>query len=275
MEKPSLFKFNFKSAWLILKSYLIRNAFWVGMVLCVLYFLSVAIFPWVQGGWVYVQEVLDRWQTASAAVLTLLSSIIFFKTTEYRENEQRKRRFIAAKVFLPQVLSNLTIYCDHSGKFLIEAWENLDSLEKKGMFEPFEIRLSELPKLPESYVAIFDRCIEHGEPEVGEYLAKILERLQVCHARLEDFKMSIDQQNSSGYTSRNLEYYLEDFLELKSLIDLLFHFARGSNNSLRCATPDRGHYENALVHFFFQQRIDHPLYTKIQTRLKKNSFDLE
>ena len=78
------------------------------------YSMFIVPFQQSQGNWEYVQNVWDRWQGLNVGVLALVSSIIFFKASFYKVEQERKQNFIAARAFLPEVFSELIYYCADS-----------------------------------------------------------------------------------------------------------------------------------------------------------------
>lgn len=108
-------------------------------------------------------------------------------------------------------LSELCGYFDSCASLLQNAWSAT---------EEERLELDEL-KLPESYKEVFSNCIRYAEPDVGNYLSKILVKLQVNHSRLTSLK---DEHSASNKT--NLISYLYSLGELQSMINKLFEFAR-------------------------------------------------
>lgn len=190
----------------------------VGVPTFLIYLFSMLIYPWLAGGgdWNHVQNVWSRWQGLNVGVLAFASSIIAFNITRYNANKQRERNFLAAKAFLPAALSELCSYFKLSASILIDAWEKA----------PSEELFAKYPDLPKGYEEIFGKCIMHAEPDVGDYLAKILVWLQVHDARIKDF---IDNYNDSSDISPNkynIITYLYRLGQLQGLVNKLFPFAR-------------------------------------------------
>lgn len=198
----------------------------VGVPLFLVYAFSMVVFPAFDkgGDWAQIQNVWDRWQALNVGVLAFISSVIAFNIAKYNTNKQRERQFVAARAFLPHALSELTTYCERSANVLIEAWERGADLHA-GRKTPLK---AALPELPESYKEVFSRCIEAAEPEVGDYLATILVKLQIHHSRLQDLWDSFSPDSSTLPIRENTKSYLFSLGEIKALIDKLFPFARGS-----------------------------------------------
>lgn len=195
---------------------------WVGLPLFVVYILSMLVVPCLTGNWVYVQEVWDRWQTLNVGVLAFISSVIAFNIAKYNANKQRERQFIAARAFMPHALSELTSYCKQSAILLREAWEKLRETETR----PGPLSL-ELPELPESYKEIFSRCISDADPDVADYLANILVKLQVHHSRMKELKSAFGKNEGMIFVPHNVMTYIFSLGELQALINRFFGFARG------------------------------------------------
>lgn len=192
-----------------------RFLFYMGIPLFAIYFFSMFVYPFIAawGSWNYIQNVWDRWQSLNVGVLAFGASIIAFNISRYKEARQRDREFQAAIAFLPEALSELTLYFRVSAKVYESKW-------KEGSIG----KLSEnLPLQPEGYRSVFGNCIRHARPEVGEYLSRILTNLQIHHSRVN----AATEENDQGY---NKEYILSCLCrlgELQALVNPLFDFARG------------------------------------------------
>lgn len=188
------------------------------------YLICMVLAPAYIGGWSwhYVQSVWDRWQTLNAGILAFIASVIAFNISKYQENKQRERSFVAAKAFLPNALSELIGYFEKSANLLTESWVRLDPHP----LGPISLAAT-VPALPDSYKATFSGCIEQAEPTVGEYLAKILVKLQVHHSRLSGLHLNLTTSNRGVETRENVLYYLFGLGELYGLVGKLFPFARG------------------------------------------------
>jgi hypothetical protein len=199
---------------------------WIGVPLFFVYVISMFIVPLFEEGWDWagVQNVWDRWQALNVGALALSSSVIAFNIAKYNSDKQRARQFVAARAFLPHALSELTSYCKSSAKLLKEAWERGGNLGA-GSASPLEVAL---PELPESYKETFSRCIGEAEPDVGDYLARILMRLQIHHSRLLELRNSFSPGSRTLPIRENTKSYLYSLAELQALINKLFGFARGS-----------------------------------------------
>lgn len=198
---------------------------WIGIPLFFMYAINMLIIPWFEGvwEWSYVQDVWDRWQTLNVGVLAFISSVIAFNIAKYNSNKQRERQFVAARAFLPHALSELTSYCKLSAKLLREAWERLSNATADRT-TPLE---AVLPRLPEGYREVFSHCISEAEPDVGDYLARILMRLQIHHSRLKELSDTFSPASRTFPVRENIKSYLYSLAEIQALINQLFNFARG------------------------------------------------
>lgn len=128
------------------------------------------------GTWQEVQEVWDRWQTVNAAVIALLASLIAFKATTYQYHRERENNYRAAKSKLPQALSDICSYAKECARI------------HHGYYAAITARVDRVqvpaPALPTEAVASIVECIRYSPVEIGNYLSKILESLQVINARL-------------------------------------------------------------------------------------------
>lgn len=195
---------------------------WVGIPATIIYIFSMLIYPWIDksGDWVQVQNVWDRWQSLNVGILAFISSITAFNISRFNAKKQQERDFLAAKAFLPDALSELTGYFKSSAAIYIQAWES-----RQGQ------RLEmETPKLSEHYKEVFQQCIRYAEPDVGDYLSKILVKLQVHNSRLRDFVDTSQYGTHFSLDKHNLIVYMYRLGELHALVGKLFAFARNEED---------------------------------------------
>ena len=152
---------------------------WTGFPAVTLYVVCMFIFPWIdgRGEWAHVQDVWNRWQGLNVGMLAFISSITAFNISRFNAEKQREREFLASKAFLPAALSELVSYFNESASVFIAGWK-LAPGQQPSIVPPI---------LPGEYKVVFENCIRHAEPKVGEYLSKILVKLQVHDARVRDF----------------------------------------------------------------------------------------
>lgn len=184
---------------------------WLGIPSVALYVYSMLIHPWIDGhgSWVHVQAVWDKWQTFNAALLAFLASLVALNISRIKEEKQRERDFLASKAFLPAAFSELSLYFKASATTLERIWET----GVAGVVAPAP---------PNVYRDVFKDCIRHATPEIGEYLADILVKLQIHEARLEN-----TTQGTLAADRHTLISYLYSLGHLKVLIDKQYEFARG------------------------------------------------
>lgn len=221
---------------------------WISVPAFFLYILCMAIAPWVQGGWdwIYVQSVWDRWQTLNTGVLAFGASVIALNISRYHTNKQRERRFVAAKAFLPHALSELIAYYKQCAKLLQEVW---DLFENEELRAPITLN-TVAPELPRDHQDIFNRCIEQAEPDVADYLAKILMRLQIHNARMKEMYLSLTQGDHTLVLQQNVMSYLYSLAQLQVAANKLFPFARGMK-TFDNTNPTWDDYRNAYANLDF------------------------
>ncbi len=197
---------------------------WSFFPLLITYVVSMVCLPLSQGemSWAYLQSVWDRWQTFNAGILAFIASVIAFNISKYQENKQRERSFVAARAFLPHALSELMVYFEECAQLLVETWGRLEP-HPSG---PIKL-VAPVPELPNSYKETFSCCIEQAEPMVGEYLAKILVKLQVHHSRLSGLHFNLTTPSRGVETRENVLHYLYGLGALYGLVGKLFPFVRG------------------------------------------------
>lgn len=193
---------------------------WLGIPIAFGYIASMFVYPWIDGNWnwAHVQEVWDRWQSLNVGMLAFISSIAAFNISRFNAKKQRERDFLAAKSFLPATLSQLCTYFEECASFLCQAWSANNSDEQN----------FEAPDLPNDYREIFSTCIRFADPDVGDYLSKIIVWLQINDTRLRGaFSGARDGHIDVSPRRHNIITYLYRLGELQARVNQLFPFARG------------------------------------------------
>lgn len=212
------------------------------------YAISMLVYPWFVSprGWKHVQLVWDHWQGINVGMLAFLSSVIAFNISRYNAEQQRARDFLAAKAFLPEAFSDLSEYFKASASVLVRAWNTQRN-------EDINI---DPPNLPSDYREIFEKCIRHATPEVGQYLVDILVWMQVHNARLREFFRRDDGIIRINLDRSNLITYLYRLGELQALINKNFDFARNLQ-PFDSKTLEWEDFRNAfgLLHIWPQQYV--------------------
>lgn len=211
-----------------------------GLILISIYIYSMFIYPFYANDldWKEVQKVWHSWQSLNVGVLAFSSSLIALNISRYNSYKLRNRQFIAAKAFLPGSLSELSTYCKPCSALVTEAWGNLS--EPQG----YKVALdSPMPELPSEYKEVFSKCIELADPEIGDYLALILRKLQIQNSRLVSFheKFSPDSSHVVGKSDVIGQAY--DVAELQYIINKVFTFSRNSEKFAR-PQPSVGDFSN-------------------------------
>lgn len=190
---------------------------WPVAAFSVIYLLCMIVAPWGIGDWCwsYVQDVWDRWQGVNVGILAFAASFIAFEITRYKESRQRKREFLAARAFLPEALSELSVYLKNSAEVHMAAWNNSPQVT--------------FPSVPSQYKEVFANCIRHADSDTGEQLSALLSEilmwLQVHVARLESFIKN--PAHTAGMKKINTLDGLRLVGELQARVNKLFDFARG------------------------------------------------
>lgn len=205
----------------VLKKRTLLNALYG--TLAVAYFLCMVVVPLFNGHfeWSYLLSVWQDWQTINASMIALTSTVIALNIAKVKEDNERERRFVAARASMPHVLSDLTNYCRKCGPILLQFWENPE-LRRTGARET----TITTPQPPEKYLDILSRCIEHAEPSVGQFLADLLGRLQVLNARLSDLIEPRQTQVRVLYSDQEIVVYIFSLGVIQAMLNKLFDFAR-------------------------------------------------
>lgn len=190
--------------------------------LAIIYIFSMGIWPLLvsKGSLDYILDVWHRWQGFNVGVLALLTSLMAFKITKYREEEQRKRNFNASKAFLPHELDKLADYFEKCSEALVSAHAMAGT-------DTNSIKTTQCPEKPNSYKEVFANCIRYSDPEIAQHLSYIIGELQVHNSRLVSLLKSPEGINSAG--KANIITYIRCLAELYLLICDLFPLARNES----------------------------------------------
>lgn len=180
------------------------------------YFIAMVAYPFWNYDWKHVQNVWDRWQGFNVGMIAFLSSVVAFNISKYNSEQQRIREFESVRPFLPQSLSKLIDYLELCSEYL-KTKRSSDDLDPTGKYiSP--------PTLPDGYKNVFENCIRHATADVGNYLALILNKLQVLDSRLNpnDRLIHIAPTNNMIYTYNVAEIYF--------LVNRSFAIGRGEKD---------------------------------------------
>lgn len=204
-------------------------------LLALLYIASMFVLPWVSGdgSWKYVQSVWSTWQAFNVGMLAFISSVLAFSISRFNAEKQRKRNFLASRAFLPAALSELVSYFKDSATVFNQWWEARNG-----------VKLSSAPALPQEYKPVFQDCIRHAEPRVGDYLSNILVWLQVHDARMRDAVTEKGEGPRMLLDKYNLISYYYRLGELQVFVNKLFDFSRGMKD-FDTSTPEWDDFKNA------------------------------
>lgn len=224
----------------VLKKRTLLNALYG--TLAVAYFLCMVVVPLFNGHfeWSYLLSVWQDWQTINASMIALTSTVIALNIAKVKEDNERERRFVAAKAFLPHALSELADYCKKCGPVLFRFWEQPELIQRLEVGVDMSV-----PTMPEGFKDAFSRCIEQADPAVGQYLAKLLGRLQVHKSRL----FSLVENPAGGlrvvYTRESLMTFIYGLASIQVMINKLFEYSRDGSALDGVETWDD--YRNALA----------------------------
>lgn len=224
---------------------------WIGFPVTLIYLYCMVIHPLLVTAipWSELQNIWDRWQTLNAGFLALISSIVAFNISRFKEEQQRKRQFTAARAFLPDAFSELSEYYRLSARFLTDAWSRLSTPSDSG----YPTMQFHVPNLPVDYKETFRQCISFAEAEVADDLAKILVKMQVHHSRMKDLSSALSSSNGRVLGRRDLLYYFFQLGSLQAGINKNFDFARGEeifNGSPLTWDDYKNAYSNLNIRFF-------------------------
>lgn len=185
------------------------------------YFLSMIIIPAFKHDfdWIKIQSIWDRWQSLNAAMIALAASIVALKITTHNYKKDRENNFRAAKAILPHALSDIAEYHKKCAGIHNVLYIKAACKESPNEF----IRSFEIPAIPTEAITAFTECIRYSEINIGTYLSKILEELQVINARIKTIKSDEIRLENTTHSSA---FFIKYIAESRAKIDSLFKYAR-------------------------------------------------
>lgn len=197
-------------------------------VLTPIYAVAMLVCPWfaTNGSWKHVHQVWYDWQSLNVGMLALISSAIVFKAAKYQSDAQRRRDFRAAQAFLPEAISELARYLKSCATALDSAWHA--AIARRSADGTSDPAVATPPTLPESHREVFAQCIRFAEPEVGDFLATTLAKLQVLNSRLSGLLPNTDPDRRIMviHGTDAVLTYLHSLAILQMRINRLYPFAR-------------------------------------------------
>lgn len=242
---------------------------YLGMVVSASYLVGMLVMPLAQDGWAFAQQTWFHWQTLTTGFLALLSALIALQASRHAERKQQDREFRAARALLPASLDALCRYLDASAK------EILQDLDAGREAEDAENDRTEgcqmhLPAVPEQALAYLTAAIRHASPEVGEFLAHILSKVQVTDSRLR----GAQDRDTLGPI---VEVNMADLVDIRALVDRAFPFVRGER-TFDPSPISMEEYERGLSILFHRlglHRDDEALLCVIRIKLQTKADELQ
>lgn len=220
--------------------------FLVLLAIAILYFYSMVVVPFVNGGLANLFEVWQVWQTFNAGMIAIIAALIgafvaieieksarqreAVKIRESRNNEraklraqklaideQRARELIAARAFLPTALCLIHEYIEDISKKLLKTYGAKKKNNNINLQEYVAKIKSEI--VPDGYQTAFKECITLALPDISKHLTYILVHLQVFSSRMESL-------NCDNLSDSYLREMLVDSIRFQIKLESLFDFAR-------------------------------------------------
>ncbi len=190
----------------------------VAVLLLISYVVCMLIFPWSQGGWVYVQSVWSEWQSLNAGFLALLSSVIVLLATHMQIYEQRKRDLTASKSLLPYTLSGISSYLYDCASIVMDIYSEKDNTIKSKYRKPV---------LPIGSFNVMSDCIKNSDIETAENIKSIMTMLQVHHDRV------VALCNGRWSVSNtNICCLFHNMAMINSMVEELYSFSRAKHTAV-------------------------------------------
>lgn len=201
---------------IIAKSYALTIFF---SAFIIVYILSMIVYPAViyKLNWFDIHQAWIDWQTYNAAIIALIASIIAYKATTYQYHKERENNYRAAKSLLPHALSELCDYLDDCAQLHAYFYHRSLNRELNAVITT--------PPLPNQAISTMVECIRFSDTTVGDYLAKIIEDLQLFQTRA----ISATAQNYSPHRSTEIAR-IRELAIARFKINELFDYARNEED---------------------------------------------
>ncbi|WP_353180315.1 hypothetical protein [Delftia acidovorans] len=213
--------------------------FFFGAVI-IIYFFCMIVYPafLYKMEWAGIRKIWIDWQTYNAAMIALIASLIAYKATTYQYHKERDNNYRASKARLPHALSEICEYL----KQCAQLREQLIFIRARGGH--LESGRVIAPELPNKAISEIVECIRFSNATVGDYLAKIVEELQVFHARA-------SEASKSEYSP----FHATEISEINALgrtrakINELFPYARNEENFSKAEVNQEKINKSVILYF--------------------------
>ncbi len=229
--------------WWFFKKY--KWLFCLALILIAIYLYSMVYVPLSVGDWAYTLQVWDRWQSFNAAMIALLSGLIFFTTSRIIEHKNQINRARAARAFLPHQLSYISQRCDSNIKRLLPIMQYLECDNGKEGHVPENAPLYSLKSFGADYFPFFRDSIEVDDIELGQALSKLLRDIQIAETRLASLKEDLQTSGSMTISARDVYSKILHLVEIKARNSKIFDYARDKKQTFTNSALKREDIYNA------------------------------
>ncbi|MEZ8824546.1 hypothetical protein AB6E04_09280 [Vibrio amylolyticus] len=233
------------------------------VILVILYFIMMFLYPWFVGDWEHVQKVWARWQPLNAAMVAFAASLIAVAIVRNHEIQNHKRKLRSREAIMPVLLSELGDYNKQLFDFWFELHEKLgngtDTFNRSAIPER---PLNRSIEISNSFI----EYLEYAEKLHADKLAQVLIVLQYLTARTE----SINDTSLGMNVARIKSYSLSQLLELTKMrveIGHFFEFIRGDVSEINLGPITLRQIESAACQF---QKFDSNIELEIKELAKKD-----
>lgn len=244
-----------------------KSVSWILGLLFVLYLFCMFIDPWFRGGWEHVHAVWYDWQALNVGLLAFAATVILFNISRFQASQQMHRELIAQRAFMPEALSELNDYCATQAAILMHLYQTFQAERNEDSKRLNQLRQADihLPSQPIKYRQIFSQCISLADIQLSEYLAYILQCMQVHNSRLSGMRDTYIGGSPTIYTTENVLDSMVRLCEIHLLINNLYENARGEESFTRKKLTIGG-FNNAIsgLHLLIHQ---HEILVKVEPML--------
>ncbi|HIF9119218.1 TPA: hypothetical protein ACX6O9_003894 [Photobacterium damselae] len=219
-------------------------------ILSAVYGICMVIIPFFRGGVNIMLSTWDRWQTFNAGMIALLAAVIATYIAVYQDEQankrfmaQRKRDFIAAKAFLPHVLSDLDDYAEKCINILypfllrVKFRHRIDDNEIEQLNKKFKRIVK-----PANFEKSFQDCIKLGSDYESNEITDLLIEFQLLKSRMNVFE---SYNVAMEYKTYHMTTFFVDAICFKLKVSGFYEFAR-INNAIEKPHLERINYYNCI-----------------------------
>jgi hypothetical protein len=177
-----------------------------------------------------ISKALYDWQTLIAGIVAFIGAWFTVRALNKQAREEAERKARAARSMLPATLSVVGDYSQSSIRWLKSIRQKAEYTEQGKYAANSAIAVGTSPRPDSGMLASLKNCVETFEIENARFVAFLLNKIQVHHARVAGLQDYFENYPSFQVKrvglSREIDVYIANSVEIVAMTNQLFPFAR-------------------------------------------------